>query len=29
MAEINLRYKYSIPILNVKGSYHTAKAYSR
>ena len=29
MAEINLRYKYSIQILNVKGSYHTAKAYSR
>lgn len=29
MAEIRVKYRYSIPILNVKGSMHTAKAYAR
>lgn len=28
-AEINLTYDYSISVLNVKGSKHTAKAYAR
>ncbi len=29
MAEVKVKYRYSIPILNTKGAVHTAKAYAR
>ena len=29
MAEIVLKYNYTIPILNITGKEHTAKSYAR